>query len=707
MIIAWRRYRGPVDARIAPDQEATLPPPSAHLMHPKYRADIDGLRAVAVLAVVAFHAFHRSVPGGFIGVDIFFVISGFLISGIIFSSLERDAFSFSEFYSRRIRRIFPALLVVLIFCFAFGWFALLATEYQQLGKHMAAGAGFVANLVLWSESGYFDVAAETKPLLHLWSLGIEEQFYIVWPFLVWAAWKMRFNLLMIMLVAAGVSFALNLTTYRSDGVADFYSPQTRFWELLVGSALAYGTHHSSQLLPQCQALLDGLLGRLRCAPMPASSAVTLRNALSMLGALFIITGLAVITKDVHFPGTWVILPVLGTVMIIGAGRHAWLNRVVLSHRILVWFGRISFPLYLWHWPLLSFGRIIETKPPGQSLRTAAVAIAIVLAWLTYKLIERPLRFGKQNNVRGPVLVVLMICVGSLGYYTYQSEGLHFRPPIKAMDAVLEFVKWQDTDDADPVCRKRFGYHYKYCRLASDKSPSVALIGDSFANSYFPGLASEYNKLGDNLVMLGGSGCPPLIDITSGFAGEVDWCNSMGSNAIRVVAGRPDVRTVVLAANWHLYINGNRFSRRYDRAWEIRSKVPGDDSNVMVFSGKIRETIAFLVSAGKKVIIMKQTPEMEIDPVNCIITRPLVFHKVEKKCEVPAALVMSYLNEYESIFDAAIVGDASVSVLDPYPIFCTATSCPIMDGDYPLYRDDLHLSLHGSRYLASRLKLSPD
>src|SRR5260370_40148903 len=162
-----------------------------NLTHPKYRPDIDGLRAVAVLLVVGFHAFPDWVKGGFIGVDIFFVISGFLISTIIFENLERNSFSFIAFYSRRIRRIFPALLVVLIAAFAIGRFTLLPDEYRQLGKHIAGGAGFVANFVLWNESGYFDRAAETKPLPHLWSLGIEEQFYIVFPLLLWLAWQRR------------------------------------------------------------------------------------------------------------------------------------------------------------------------------------------------------------------------------------------------------------------------------------------------------------------------------------------------------------------------------------------------------------------------------------------------------------------------------------------------------------------------------------
>jgi peptidoglycan/LPS O-acetylase OafA/YrhL len=181
-----------------------------HLAHPKYRPDIDGLRALAVLSVVLFHAFPEVLKGGFIGVDVFFVISGFLISTIIFTSLERGSFSFREFYARRIRRIFPALVLVLASSYVFGWFTLLADEYRQLGKHIAGGAGFISNLMLWTEAGYFDTSAETKPLLHLWSLGIEEQFYFVWPLLLCFAWKRKFNLFTIAIGVAVLSFALNL-----------------------------------------------------------------------------------------------------------------------------------------------------------------------------------------------------------------------------------------------------------------------------------------------------------------------------------------------------------------------------------------------------------------------------------------------------------------------------------------------------------------
>jgi peptidoglycan/LPS O-acetylase OafA/YrhL len=195
---------------------------------PEYRADIDGLRGVAILSVVGFHAFPQLVRGGFVGVDVFFVISGYLISSIIFRSLSQGRFTLRAFYARRIQRLFPALIVVLVACFAVGWLTLLANEYKQLGKHIAGGAGFSANLILWSESGYFDPAAELKPLLHLWSLGVEEQSYIAWPLLLFLAWKRRLSLLSLTLFVIAVSFWLNVSTSRTNPVAAFYSPIPRF-----------------------------------------------------------------------------------------------------------------------------------------------------------------------------------------------------------------------------------------------------------------------------------------------------------------------------------------------------------------------------------------------------------------------------------------------------------------------------------------------
>src|ERR1700722_1791027 len=212
--------------------------PGANSRRPDYRPDIDGLRALAILSVVAYHVFPRQVPGGFLGVDVFFVISGFLISTIIFKGLASNSFSFLEFYAHRIRRIFPALILVVVFCFLIGWHALLPSEFILLGKHIVASLGFYENFPLRGEAGYFDLATARKPLMHVWSLAIEEQFYLIFPLLVWGAWRLRLNILTLVLLIFAISFAAYLRDIFHNPIAAFYLPKSRFWELMAGAILA-------------------------------------------------------------------------------------------------------------------------------------------------------------------------------------------------------------------------------------------------------------------------------------------------------------------------------------------------------------------------------------------------------------------------------------------------------------------------------------
>lgn len=381
-----------------------------HVSHPKYRPDIDGLRAVAVLAVVVFHGFPDWFKGGFIGVDIFFVISGFLISTIIFENLDRKTFSFKDFYIRRVRRIFPSFIVVMASCLTIGYFVLLAPELNQLGKHVAAGAGFISNIVLWKEVGYFDNSAETKPLLHLWSLGVEEQFYIIWPLFVFLVWKSRISLLMATGVFAIVSFGLNIATVGGHPAPNFYLPITRFWELLCGSTLAWFSVFKAGSAKKVEPSNE-----TRCSnPLQASKTkdgvLPQGNLLSTLGALLLVFGFLQINKSHQFPGFWALVPVFGTVLIIAGGANSWVNRIILSNPIAVWFGLISFPLYLWHWPLLSFERIIFDETPPKGFRMAAVLAAIPLSWLTMRFIERPLRFGNVKVIQKTTLLIALAFV---------------------------------------------------------------------------------------------------------------------------------------------------------------------------------------------------------------------------------------------------------------------------------------------------------
>jgi peptidoglycan/LPS O-acetylase OafA/YrhL len=522
------------------------------------------------LSVVAFHAFPNWIQGGFIGVDIFFVISGFLISTIIFENLDKGTFSFAEFYARRVKRIFPALFLVLIASYVFGWFSLLPDEYKQLGKHTASGAGFVSNIAFWKEAGYFDTSAETKPLLHLWSLGIEEQFYIIWPFVLWLAWKKQFNLFTITIVFAVISFLLNIQGVKHDAVATFYSPQTRFWELLCGSLLAWICIYKQGLCSDFALKLDGWLGRVTYGKAPAANSKALTDALSFIGLFLLAYGFLNINKDLFFPGNWAAIPVLGTVILISAGSKAWINRIVLSNRLAVWFGLISFPLYLWHWPILSFARIVDSATPSRNIRIAAMLMSILLAWLTYKLLERHVRLPGYSRIKVAILITLMTIVGCVGYNTYIREGLPFRmkdreefagyfensfPSWKYFKKINILSEWRNecaffngkryleegklevgvtdkpVDALDSSCYAR--------NLNFEKS--VLIWGDSHAQSLSPGITSFIPK-NWQVLQIASSGCAPSPN--EKIPSPDDQCKQSNYFAIKTIReAKPDVVVV--------------------------------------------------------------------------------------------------------------------------------------------------------------------
>jgi peptidoglycan/LPS O-acetylase OafA/YrhL len=510
-----------------------------------YRPDIDGLRALAVLAVVGFHAFPNVVKGGFVGVDIFFVISGFLITGILQKDLQNNDLQaknlgfwhyISAFYLRRIVRIFPALLVVLAASFAFGWLLLQPAEFKTLGKHMLAGAGFASNLVYWQEAGYFDAAAETKTLLHLWSLAVEEQFYLIWPLLLWAAWKLRFKTLWVICILLIASFAWNVSQIHHHPVATFYSPFTRFWELLAGALLAVLTLNTST----------------------AAASKLSQNAKSIVGVLLIAAAIYLLTKDKRFPGWWAVLPVLGGYLIIAAGSVSWFNRVVLSNRIMVSLGLVSYPLYLWHWPVLAFLRGFEMDAPSSAMIWAAVAISIVLAYLTYWFIERPLRFGTgwfgkgdQAKPKTAALIMGMLVMAAAGYAVYANNGYSQRFPTQ-LRSLLDYQ--YDFGESNGQCMVGMGAVQTdlapYCVTKNfENNPlvkkSVALWGDSFTWH----LAAALNKRGEEAQrgklkfnLIASAGCAPILNA------DAEHCKK-GNAYVLETLQKQQFDTVLMAGNW--------------------------------------------------------------------------------------------------------------------------------------------------------------
>jgi peptidoglycan/LPS O-acetylase OafA/YrhL len=375
------------------------------MITPSYRYDLDGLRGIAVIMAVTFHAFPGAWPGGFIGVEIFFVVSGFLIGTILLQSVKDGSFTYREFYARRVRRIFPALAVMLGAVLWAGWYLLLGDEYRQLGKHVVAGAGFFSNLAHWSEVGYFDKAAETKPLLHLWSLGVEEQFYIVLPPLLLLIHRLRLNTRATVGVLWLMSFALNLWLTSFDRTQAFYSPVPRLWELLTGCLLASYSLDPYPKLPQW-------FSSWRANPR-------LQNMTALAGLLLILIPSALLDRFSHFPGGWTLLPVFGTAMLIAVGDRALINRHVLANRVLAWVGLISYPLYLWHWPLLSIAHTMQGEVPAVMTRAVLVTLSVILAWLTYRFVETPLRFGRWRRMAVPLASAIMVLLALAAALVWQ------------------------------------------------------------------------------------------------------------------------------------------------------------------------------------------------------------------------------------------------------------------------------------------------
>jgi peptidoglycan/LPS O-acetylase OafA/YrhL len=641
---------------------------SAQLSTPKYRPDIDGLRAVAVLAVVGFHASPSLFAGGFVGVDVFFVISGFLISAIIIENLAAHKFSFGAFYVRRIRRIFPALVLLLVCVAALGRFLLLPDELWQLAKHAAAGAAFIANYAYLSESGYFDADAVAKPLLHLWSLGIEEQFYIVWPLLLWLVWR-RINVFALVLAVGVVSFALNVIEYRIDPYVAFYSIHTRAWELAVGASLAALPFAGETIIARCQAL------RRRVG----------ENCMSVCGAVLILGSVLLFSQAALFRGYAMVLPTFGALLLIAAGEKAWFNRRVLSLPALVWVGLISYPLYLWHWPLISFAWIVEGHEPSRALRITAVAASVLLAWLTYRFVERPIRYCMRGDgmsaglpaaglstgglsAAGLSAAMALVGVLSAGVYIAKPGWLpnpHNRAIVETGDpGAAPFLKYY-AEHFSPCAKDRNSIMKDCVESQPDKPIKIAILGDSHAQHLLAGLAAAFP--GANVAYFGN--------------GLRDWTNnlpSMGNadyrDIFRYVLDSPDIRTVIISAFWKQQL--------------AEHQVPAGSS----LENELKTTALALTAAGKKVYLADDTPQYPFMPQQCKYARELA---PKPQCaEDRNVFDQIYQQSYPAL--QSVAGSVNgVNVLNLANFFCDAATCRVVKDETLLYRDTNHLNIAGS------------
>ena len=648
-------------------------------MNSNYRKDIDGLRALAIALVVIFHLFPNHIKGGFIGVDVFFVISGYLISNIILIGSSNKTFSFRDFYVRRVNRIFPALLTVFLVTFVFAWFNLLPIEFKDFGKHIAAGSIFISNFLLLNESGYFDKASESKPFLHLWSLAIEEQFYLIWPVLLIFILKKKDYLIPILSTLILVSFVMNITElwiYARPENA-YYLPQNRFWELMSGGLLAALSFH--QKIPNFEKKIS--------IPFTRNHFVLQSSLLSFVGVCSIVLAALLISKDIPFPGYIALAPVIGTLLIIVAGPMAWLNQKLLSHRSIVFLGLISFPLYLWHWVIFSIATVTQPFTLSDTDRLLTLFVSLLMAFLTYLCIERPIKKAKAKNLIAILLVLLMVIFGYVGLNTYQRNGLEFRLKNLQHRYPIELQKLvpphylhinQQRDLLQNQCSNSshddFVKHFGQCLTGKDaKANTIFLWGDSYAEHLVNGYVKFYGS-NHSINLINTSGCPPIPNTDIKKKKE---CSKFYEKAMQYF-GETQPQQVVIAANWT------------DYNWEL-----------------VEETIKNLKSLGiPDIKLIGPAPQWR----DSLYKQLLIHHQLNSQATVPYRMTFG-LNPVFLTIDKTLkeiskkqgVGYHSIS-----DILCTSLGCITRfgeTGDTLTAFDGGHFTPITSEYVVSLFKKS--
>ena len=669
------------------------------------RRDIDGLRALAVLLVIANHVAPSRLTGGFVGVDVFFVISGFLITRMIDSAMHAGRFSYVEFLWRRCRRILPALFVVLVATLIAGVCVLTGPELASLAEHVAVGSLSGSNLLLWSEVGYFDASATIKPLLHLWSLGIEEQFYIVWPLLLIVLPLNRRTRLLSVGALVAVSLMISENLAYSDPAQGFYMLHSRAWELGVGGLIAL----AAPMVPSSWTL-------------PATLDVTARSFLSVLGAAMIGTSALLFDSTTSWPGISALVPVLGTALVIVAGPTAAINRAVLSRRPVQWLGQRSYAFYLWHWPPIAFLHILaqERNASGEMVQLSAALMmipALALAHATLHCVELPVReLATRIEARSRIFArhllpfgVAIACLAITSHTVMHSHGLPTRYGSAGLDAIATLR------DASPDSITAYDKYAVRCRLADKGNATwcwripghgkgIAVFGDSHAEVIFAGLADLHSER--PLFLTGRKGCAPILQLEPIADRLAEICRKSAQLAQAAIRGDTSIGTVLLVSRGPAYVAGVGFGVDTQRpVVPVTRRTASSDSLVLerAFEAGLERSIDDFIAAGKRVILVVGVPEIGFMPEECLIGRPFGLREVRSPCAVTRAAVDHRNLRYRRVVGALAARIPTLEVFDAESIFCDGAVCYAKRGNRLLYQDGNHLSLLGSRMVTARLQ----
>lgn len=656
----------------------------------QYRADLDGIRSLAVISVILFHYGISIFSGGYVGVDIFFVLSGYLISSIIFNQLDSDTFCFKNFYFRRFRRLFPVYIVVMLVTLALAFKFMLPQDFREFGQSLLASTLYVSNILFFLEAGYFDSASHLKPLLHTWSLSVEEQFYIFFPVLAWLISKVNKKAwLPIFLILTLASFSAAVYMISQDNNAVFFLYPYRAWEMFLGTLLALGV-------------------------VPQLKKTYLVNGISILALAGMVFSIIYYGEQTLFPGMSALLPCLATVLLVYAGmsESGWVQKL-FSTQILVFLGKLSYSLYLWHWPIYV---LFVYNIAGELVWTHIVMMMVltfVASYLSWRYIEAPFREGKVifsksiKGVFGAVFIssLIMICIG---FYIHKTNGMPQR--LDAKTAEFALAAGDLFGDLNGCLEEGNDVHpdIGFCEINKPfEAESYTLIwGDSHGGAYKRGYTDAVADLNSSAFLAWTGGCPPLLGISKDETASSkiidDKCPPRNRAVLDLIKNDKRINAVVLVGRWSYYLNGNGVgvdAHNKINIWPEGRQKPMRFNHEELLVSAFHKTIAEIKAQGLRVFVVEQPPEF-----SRFIARPLAINLLNGSADFEKSIAEMTVEPYANVMSRQGVfldamnkaeQDGDVRVLRTHHYFCKDTQCSLMKDGAPLYFDNNHVSSAGA------------
>lgn len=646
----------------------------------RYRADIDGLRSVAVLPVILFHAGLSVFSGGFVGVDVFFVISGFLITSILYKDIQSNKFSLVNFWERRVRRIVPALFVVVVSCLVAGWFLLLPKDYERLAQQAFAQTIFSSNILFFLQSGYFDTANETKPLLHTWSLAVEEQFYFFFPLTLFLIWKYAFSYLKHILTGIFLlSLVLSIYGVENHPAGAFYLLPTRAWELLIGALIVF----------------------LRPCPKLRGASLEL---LSFSGLSSILIAAFFYDKQTAFPGLAALLPCLGAAILIWSGQESrTFTSRLLALKPLVFIGKISYSWYLWHWPVIVFYKYYLSRDFTDTDILIVVSGSFILSVLSWKFIEAPFR-GQSVSRRAVFSLAsfVLLSVLAAALYTYQQKGYEgrFSPEVLAYAAAEQDKNPQQATCNRPSLEKIKSGQVCTTNEESGINPSFILWGDSHADAIAPAFYSLSRAYDLNGYVLTYDGCPPILAIRQHGRDASFYCTDF-NNAVLSLIRSKKIKNVFLVSAWGNWLYNSKLYAESDTS-PVSLDIAFPEGSNSIALGALDHTISNLLDSGASVTLLHSVPTAPFDPPRELAMQTAFHTKDPPSVSIPLPLYNQKRKSLDVLADK-YRNHLHVRFMDPKDFLCDAESCRVSFDGKSLYYNGGHISAYGAHYLEQMIR----